>query len=187
MYTASDLRKGLKIQIDGEPYIVTEFDFSKPGKGQALYRTKMRNMITGIQFTQTYRSNDKFEEAHLDERSMQFLYGQGDDFHFMDTANYEQVTLTREQLGDHLNYLIDNMEVQVLFFGDRPIDITLPTFVVLEVTVADPWAKGDTTGTDTKPVTVQTGFQLQVPPYIKQGEKIQIDTRTGEFIKRVKE
>lgn len=187
MYTASDLRKGLKIQIDGEPYIVTEFDFSKPGKGQALYRTKMRNMITGIQFTQTYRSNDKFEEAHLDEHSMQFLYGQGDDFHFMDTANYEQVTLTREQLGDNLNYLIDNMEVQVLFFGDRPIDITLPTFVVLEVTVADPWAKGDTTGTDTKPVTVQTGFQLQVPPYIEQGEKIQIDTRTGEFIKRVKE
>lgn len=187
MYTASDLRKGLKVQIDGEPYIVTEFEFSKPGKGQALYRTKMRNMITGIQFTQTYRSNDKFDEARLEERTMQYLYAQGDEFHFMDTGNYEQITLTREQLGDHLNYLIDNMEVQVLFFGDRAIDISLPTFVTLEVTVADPWAKGDTSGTDTKPVTVQTGFQVQVPPYIELGEKIQIDTRTGEFIKRVKE
>ncbi|MGI6657103.1 MAG: elongation factor P [Desulfobulbus sp.] len=187
MYTASDLRKGLKIQIDGEPYIVTEFDFSKPGKGQALYRTKMRNMITGTQFSQTYRSNDKFEKPDLEERTMQFLYAQGDDFHFMDTTSYEQISLTREQLGDNLHFLIDNMEVQVLFFSGRPIDITLPTFVDLEVTVADPWAKGDTSGSDTKPVTVQTGFQLQVPPFIEQGDKIQIDTRTGTYITRVKE
>ena len=130
MYTASDLRKGLKIQIDGEPYIVTEFDFSKPGKGQALYRTKMRNMITGVQFTQTYRSNDKFDRPNLEERTMQFLYSQEDEFHFMDTASYEQIFLTREQLGDHLNFLVDNMEVQVLFFGDRPIDVSLPTFML---------------------------------------------------------
>ena len=187
MYTASDLRKGLKIQMDGEPYIITEFDFSKPGKGQALYRTKMRNMITGIQFTQTYRSNDKFEEAHLDERTMQFLYSQGDEYFFMDTTSFEQIALSAEQLGDNLHFLIDNMEVQVLFFGDRPIDITIPTFVNLEVTVADPWAKGDTSGSDSKPVTVQTGFQLQVPPFVEQGDKIQIDTRTGTYITRVKE
>ena len=92
-----------------------------------------------------------------------------------------------EQLGDNLSFLIDNMEVQVLFFGDRPIDVTLPTFVNLEVTVADPWAKGDTSGSDTKPVTVQTGFQLQVPPFVEKGDKIQIDTRTGTYITRVKE
>jgi elongation factor P len=187
MYTASDLRKGLKIQIDGEPYIITDFDFSKPGKGQALYRTKMRNMITGNQFTQTYRSNDKFERPNLEERKMQFLYAQDDEYHFMDTTSYEQIYLTKEQLGDWLNFLIDNMEVQVLFFGDRPIDISLPTFVNLEVTVADPWVKGDTSGTDTKPVTVQTGYQLQVPPFVEQGDKIQIDTRTGAYITRVKE
>ncbi|MCL2789697.1 MAG: elongation factor P [Desulfobulbus sp.] len=187
MYTASDLRKGLKIQIDGEPYIVTEFDFSKPGKGQALYRTKMRNMITGIQFTQTYRSNDKFERPNLEERKMQFLYAQDDAYHFMDTSSYEQIFLSREQLGDNLNFLVDNMEVEVLFFGERAIDITLPTFVNLEVTVADPWAKGDTSGSDTKPVTVQTGFQLQVPPFVEKGDKIQIDTRTGAYITRVKE
>ena len=187
MYTASDLRKGLKIQIDGEPYIVTDFDFAKPGKGQALYRTKMRNMITGTQFSQTYRSNDKFDKPDLEERKMQFLYAQDDEFHFMDTSSFEQISLTREQLGDNLNFLIDTMEVVVLFFGDRPIDITLPIFVNLEVTTADPWAKGDTSGSDTKPVTVQTGFQLQVPPFVEQGDKIQIDTRTGTYITRVKE
>jgi elongation factor P len=187
MFSASDLRKGLKVQLDGEPYIITEFDFSKPGKGQALYRTKMRNMITGNQFTQTYRSNDKFEKPDLEERTMQFLYSQGDEFHFMDTSSYEQTFITREQLGDNINFLVDNMEVQVLFFGEKAIDISLPIFVNLEVTRADPWVKGDTSGTDTKPVTVETGYQLQVPPFVEEGVKIQIDTRTGEYMTRVKE
>ncbi len=187
MYSASDLRKGLKIQIDGEPYIITDFEFSKPGKGQALYRTKMRNMITGNQFTQTYRSNDKFEKPDLEERTMQFLYRQDDAFHFMDTSTYEQIFLTREQLGDSINFLGDNMEVQVLFFGDKPIDISLPIFVHLEVIKADPWVKGDTSGSDSKPVTVETGYTLQVPPFVEQGDKIQIDTRSGEYITRVKE
>jgi elongation factor P len=187
MYSASDLRKGLKIQIDGEPYIVIDFEFSKPGKGQALYRTKMRNMITGNQFTNTYRSNDKFEKPDLEERTMQFLYSQDDEYHFMDTSSYEQIFLTREQLGDNLNYLVDNMEVQVLFFGSKPIDISLPTFVNLEVIKADPWVKGDTSGTDTKPVTVQTGYVVSVPPFVEVGDRIQIDTRTGEYITRVKD
>ncbi|PIE59907.1 MAG: elongation factor P [Desulfobulbus propionicus] len=187
MYSASDLRKGLKVQIDGEPYIITDFEFSKPGKGQALYRTKMRNMISGNQFTNTYRSNDKFEKPDLEERTMQFLYSQENEYHFMDTVTYDQIFLTRDQLGDNLNYLIDNMEVEVLFFGEKAIDISLPTFVTLEVTVADPWVKGDTSGTDTKPVTVETGYQLQVPPFVVQGDKIQIDTRSGSYITRVKE
>jgi len=187
MFSASDLRKGLKIQIDGEPYIITEFEFSKPGKGQALYRCKMRNMISGNQFTNTYRSNDKFEKADLEERKMQYLYNQGDEFHFMDTQNYEQLFLTSEQLGENINYLMDNMEVQVLFFGTRPIDVSLPIFVNLVVTKADPWARGDTSGTDTKPITVETGYQLQVPPFVVEGDKIQIDTRTGEYVTRVKE
>ncbi|MDH4319065.1 MAG: elongation factor P, partial [Desulfobulbaceae bacterium] len=187
MYTASDLRKGLKVQIDGQPYIITEFEFSKPGKGQALYRTKMRNMITGIQFTNTYRSNDKFEKPNLEERTMQFLYSQDDEFHFMDTSSFEQIFITREQLGDNINFLLENMEVQILLFADRPIDVSMPMFVNLEVTRADPWAKGDTSGSDSKPVTVETGFVLQVPPFVEQGDKIQIDTRTGEYVTRVKE
>jgi len=186
MLTASDLRKGLKVQLDGEPYIITDFDFSKPGKGQALYRTKMRNMITGNQFTQTYRSNDKFEKPDLEERTMQFLYSQGDEFHFMDTTSYEQTFISREHIVDSINFIVDNMEVQVLFFGEKAIDISLPIFVNLKVTRADPWVKGDTSGTDTKPVTVETGYQLQVPPFVEEGVQIQIDTRTGEYMTRVK-
>jgi elongation factor P len=147
----------------------------------------MRNMITGNQFTQTYRSNDKFEKPDLEERTMQFLYSQDDEFHFMDTSSYEQIFLTSEQVGDNIHFLVDNMEVQVLFFGERPIDISLPIFVNLTVTKADPWVRGDTSGTDTKPVTVATGYQLQVPPFVEEGDKIQIDTRTGEYMTRGKE
>jgi elongation factor P len=187
MYSASDLRKGLKIQIDGEPYIVVDFQFSKPGKGQALYRTKLRNMINGNQFDRTFRSNDKFEKAQLEERTMQYLYSQGDEFHFMDTKNYEQVVIMREQMGNDVNFLIDNMEVQILLFNNNPIGVTLPNFVNLTVTKADPWAKGDTSGSDSKPVTVETGYMLQVPPFIGEGDKIQIDTRTGYYMTRVKE
>jgi len=186
MYSASDLRKGLKISIDKEPYIITDFAFSKPGKGQALYRCRLRNMITGNGFERTFRSNDKFEKASLEERTMQFLYAQGDEFHFMDTQNYEQLVVSREQLADTTNFLMDNMEVAVLLFDGRPIGITPPTFVELTVTKADPWVKGDTSGTDTKPVTVETGYELQVPPFIEEGEKIQIDTRTGDYVTRVK-
>lgn len=187
MFSASDLRKGLKIQIDGDPYIITDFEFSKPGKGQALYRCKMRNMITGNQFSQTYRSNDKFEKAALEERKMQYLYNQGDEYHFMDTESYDQLFITAEHLGDNISFMVDNMEIDVLFFDEKPIDVSLPIFVNLEVTKADPWVKGDTSGTDTKPVTVQTGYVLQVPPFVEEGDKIQIDTRTGQYVTRVKE
>lgn len=187
MYSASDLRKGLKIQIDGEPYVVMDFQFSKPGKGQALYRTKLKNMVTGNQFDRTYRSNDKFEKAPLEERTMQYLYSQGEEYHFMDTKNYEQTVIMQEQMGNDVHFLIDNMEVQVLLFKENPIGVTLPNFVNMTVTKADPWAKGDTSGSDTKPVTVETGYELQVPPFIEEGAKIQIDTRTGLYMTRVKD
>ena len=187
MFNASDLRKGLKIQIDGEPYFVVDFQFAKPGKGQALYRTKLRNMVNGNQFDRTFRSNDKFEKPDLEERTMQYMYAQGDEFQFMDMESYEQMGLTREQMGDGVNYLVDNMEVQVLLFQGRAIGVSVPMFVNLTVTQADPWAKGDTSGTDTKPVTVETGYVLQVPPFVNEGDRIQIDTRTGEYMTRVKE
>ena len=187
MLSSSDLRKGLKILMDGAPYIITKFDFSKPGKGQSLYKCRLRNMSTGNSTERTFRSNDKFEKAPLEERSMQFLYSQGDEFHFMDSNTYDQLFLTRDQIADNVNYMVDNMEVSLLFFNETPIDITLPIFANLTVTRADPWAKGDTSGTDTKPVTVETGYVLQVPPFIEEGEKIQIDTRTGEYMTRVKE
>jgi elongation factor P len=187
MYTASDLRKNLKIEIDGEPYIIIDFSFSKPGKGQALYRCKLKNMITGIIIDRTYRSVDTFQPAALDERTMQYLYSQDNEFCFMDVENYEQVFLGEDQVGDSKNFLTDNLEVDILFFGERPIGITLPNFVDVTVTEAEPWAKGDSVAGDTKPVTVETGYVLRVPPFIEQGQKITVDTRSGEYVTRVKE
>lgn len=187
MYSASDLRKGLKVEIDGEPYVVVSFQFSKPGKGQALYRTKMKNMVNGNGYEKTYRSNDKFKKAPLEERTMQYLYSQGDEYHFMDNKSYEQIAMTADQIGDDVNFMVDNMDVAVLMFGERPLGVTLPNSVSLEVTTAEPWAKGDTSGTDTKPVTVETGYTLQVPPFVVEGDRIQIDTRTGAYMTRVKE
>ena len=187
MYTASDLRKGLKIEIDGEPYIITNFEFSKPGKGQSLYRCRLKNMVTGNAFDKTYRSNEKFKKAPLDERKMQFLYSQGDEYNFMDVKSFEQYVITKEHLDDVIPFMVDNMEVDVLVFHENPIGVTLPNFVNLTVTKSDPWVKGDTSGTDTKPVTVETGYELQVPPFVVEGEKIQIDTRTGAYMTRVKE
>lgn len=187
MYTASDLRKGLKVIIDDEPYIVTVFEFSKPGKGQALYRTKLRNMITGLTIDRTFREGDTFEPASLEERVMQFLYKEGDHYYFMDNETYEQMAISEESLGDAKNFLIENLNVEILLFRDRAIGVELPNFVNLRVIKTETWVKGDTSKTDYKPATVETGYELRVPPFIEEGELITIDTRTGEFSKRVKE
>ena len=187
MYSASDFRKGLKVQIDGEPYIMTDFSFSKPGKGQALYRARLRNMITGNAFEKTFRSNDKLEKAALEERTMQYLYCQGEEYIFMDNVSFEQLEISKTQLGDAVNFLTDNMDVEVLQYNGRPIGVTLPNFVNLKVTQSDPWVKGDTSGSDSKPVTLETGYVVQVPPFIEEGDKLQIDTRTGGYVTREKE
>lgn len=187
MYTAGELKKGLKIQIDEEPYIIIDFQFTKPGKGQALYRCKLKNMINDTIIDRTYRSGDTFEVPNLEERKMQYLYNQEDEFYFMDVNNYEQSVLTREHVGDATNYLIDNLEVYILFFEGRPIGIRLPNFVNLTVTRADPWVKGDSATGDNKLVTLETGYSVRVPPFIEEGEKLTIDTRTGEYVTRVKE
>jgi len=187
MYEASDLRKNLKIQIDGEPYVVTDFQFSKPGKGQALYRCKLKNMLTGAQFERTFRSVDTFEPADLNERRMQYLYREENKYCFMDNESYEQVYLTADQVGEAANFLSENIGVEILFFGEQPLGVTLPNFVDLTVTKAEPWIKGDTAAGNSKPIVVETGYQLQAPPFIEEGEKIRIDTRTGEYVTRVKE
>ena len=187
MYTASDLRKGLKVIIDNEPYIVTVFDFSKPGKGQALYRTKLRNMITGLTIDRTFREGDTFEPASLEEREMQFLYKEGDQHHFMDNETYEQIVINEESLGDAKSFLIENLNVKVLLFRERAIGVDLPNFVNLRVIKTEPWVRGDTSKADFKPATLETGYVVRVPPFIEEGELITVDTRTGEFSKRVKE
>lgn len=173
--------------MDSEPYVITEFNFVKPGKGQALYRCKLKNMISGSQFERTFRSVDVFEPADLQEKKMQYLYEQDGKYCFMDNESYEQVLLTGEQVGDARNYLIANIEAEVLLFEDRPLGVSLPNFVDVVVTKADPWAKGDSVSGNTKPVTVETGYVLQVPPFIEEGEKIRVDTRTGEYLTRVKD
>ncbi|KIH76193.1 translation elongation factor P (EF-P) [Geoalkalibacter ferrihydriticus] len=187
MYNCSDLKKGLKLMVDGEPHVIVAFDFTKPGKGQALYKCKLRNMITGSLFDRTYRSGESFEPASLEDRDMQYLYQDESGYVFMDQKNYEQVTLSAETLGDDKYFLIDNMDVKVLMFGDRAIGITLPNFVNLKITQTDPWVKGDTAAGNNKPATVETGYTLQVPSFVEEGDLIQIDTRTGSYNTRVKE
>jgi elongation factor P len=187
MYTASDLRKGLRIKIDGDPYSIVEFNFVKPGKGQSLYRCKLRNMITGSQFERTFREVDTFEQADLRQKTTQYLYKDEDNYVFMDVETYEQVYLNGEQVGDAKNYLIDNLEVDILLFEDRPIGVTLPNAVDLRVVQAEPWAKGDSVSGNYKPVILETGYKILVPPFVEEGEKIRVDTRSGEYLTRVKE
>jgi elongation factor P len=186
MYSTADLRKGLKITLDNDPYIIIAFDFTKPGKGQALYRTKLRNMINGTILDRTYRSGETFEPANLEERKMQYLYKEEDHYCFMDNQTYEQTHVTEAAMGDATNYLTDNLSVDVLLFREKAIGVNIPNFVNLRVTQTDPWAKGDTSGSDSKPATVETGYVLRVPPFIEEGELITIDTRTGEYSTRVK-
>mgnify|MGYP001814068446 FL=1 len=187
MYEAADLRKGLKIQIEGEPYILTDFSFVKPGKGQALYKCKLKNLITGSQFDRTFRSGDRFEPADLDEQEMEFLYQEGSQYCFMNTSSYEQVEMEEEQVGDAKNYLTNNIKVSVSFFQEKPMAINLPTFVDMKVVKADPGVKGDTATGATKPVTMETGYEINVPLFIEEGETLRLDTRTGQYVSRVKE
>ena len=186
MYDSSDLRKGLKIEIDGDPYIVVQFEFVKPGKGQALYKCRLKNMVTGTQFERTYRSGEKFNEAQLEEHEMEYLYADGDRYCFMNTTTYEQDFLTADQVGDGIHFLKENTVCNILFFQDRAIGVTLPIFMDLKIVKADPWVKGDTASGDSKPATLETGYLLQVPPFVEEGELIRIDTRTGQYVERVK-
>jgi elongation factor P len=186
MYDASDLRKGLKIEIDGEPYLVVQFEFVKPGKGQALYKTKLKNMITGAQFDKTYRSGDKLNEANLEEHEMEYLYFDGNSYCFMNTTTYAQELVSVDQVGDSKYFLKENTVCNVLFFDGKTIGISLPNFVDLKIVSAEPWVKGDTASGDTKPATMETGYVLQVPPFVEEGELIRIDTRSGQYVERVK-
>ena len=187
MYLASDLRKGLKFEIDSQPYVVVDFEFKKPGKGQSLYKCKLKNMITGAQFERTYRSGDKFEKADLEEREMEFLYEDNTGFCFMDTTSYEQHILTADQLEGVTDILKDNTVCTILLHNGYPIGVTMPNFINLEIVKSEPWAKGDTATGSTKPALLETGLEIQVPPFIEEGQTVKIDTRTKQYVERVKE
>jgi len=187
MLESGDLKKGVKIEIDGDPYILVQFEFVKPGKGQALYKCKLKNMVTGAQFDRTFRSGEKFKQPDLEEQEMEYLYAEGDKFCFMNMTTYVQEYLSEEQLGDAKDFLKENTVCNILLFEGRPIGISLPIFINLKVEQTDPWVKGDTASGDSKPATLKTGYVLQVPPFIEEGELIKIDTRTGAYVERVKE
>jgi elongation factor P len=185
MYDTSDIRKGLKVLIDGNPYTIIEFQFVKPGKGAAFTRTKFKNLMSGAVIERNIRSGEKLEPANVEERKMQFLYREGEDFVFMDNVSYEQTHVLAEIIGDDWKFLKDNLECSVLFFNDRPVGVSLPNFVVMKIIKAEPGVRGDTSGNVLKPATIETGAEVGVPLFVKEGESIRIDTRTGEYIERV--
>lgn len=185
MYNASDLRKGLRIEIDGAPYAITEFNFVKPGKGQALYNCKLKNMITGATLCRTYRSSDKLDEPKLDERTLTYSYPDGETYVFMD-ENYEQVSISANVLGDARFFLAQDVSVEVLFYNDRPIEVTLPTFIEKEIVQTEPGARGNTATNVLKPAKIHGGYEIQVPLFVNQGDIVKIDTRTGEYADRVR-
>jgi len=186
MYATAEFKKGLKIEIDGTPYIIVDFQHVKPGKGGAFVRTKLKNLLNGRVVDQTFRSGEKVEKPDLMEREMQYLYREGDRYCMMDNETYEQIMLTEEQVGEARLYLIENLNVEVLFFNQAPLAVELPNFVELEVAQTEPGVKGDTAAGGTKPATLESGATLQVPLFISEGDRVRVDTRTGNYIERVK-
>ncbi len=186
MYSTQDFRKNLKIEIDGEPYVIVECQHVKPGKGVAFVKTKYKSLITGRVLENNFRSGDTVGKPDLEIREMEYLYKEEDKYVFMDQSNYEQVHIEENFISEAVPFLKDNIEVEVLFHRGKPISIELPTFVVLKVIKSDPGVKGDTATGATKPATLETGATIMVPLYMEEGEYVRVDTRTGEFVERAK-
>ena len=186
MYSTADFKKGLKIEIDGTPFVIVDFLHVKPGKGGAFVRTKIKNLMTGKVLDQTFRSGEKLKRPDLVEREMQFLYREGDNFFLMDNETYEQLALTSDQLGDAVLFLTENLNLKVLFFNQQPVAAELPNFVELTVAQAEPGVKGDTASGGSKTATLESGAVIQVPLFINEGDRVKVDTRTGTYIERLK-
>ena len=187
MITASDFRKGMTFEINGEPHVVVDFQHVKPGKGAAFVRTKYKNILTGATREEAFNPSEKFENARIETKSMQYLYNDGELYYFMDKDTYEQIPLSYEQVEDAIKYLKENDEATIKFFKEKAFLVEAPNIVSLTVTETEPGIKGDTATNVTKTATVETGAVVQVPIFIEEGEKIQIDTRSGEYIGRSKE
>jgi elongation factor P len=185
--STTEFRNGLKIEMDGEPYFIVEFQHVKPGKGGAFVRTKMKSLRSGNVIDRTFRAGEKVDTPELEEKKMQYLYAADKDRVFMDTTSYEQVSLNEGQLGDAINYLKENMEIKVLYYKGVPINIEIPMFVELAISKTEPGVRGDTASGGSKPATLETGAVLKVPFYLNEGDIVKVDTRTGTFIERVKQ
>ncbi len=180
----SEFRKGMKIEIDGEPFEILDFQHVKPGKGSAFTRTTIRSVISGRNLQPTFKSGDKVDRPDIEEHDMTYLYAQGDEYHFMDQKSFEQTYLGEKVLGEAKKYLKENINVSVLFFNGKAIGVTMPNSVELKVTKCDPGVRGDTVSGAQKPAILETGYEIMVPLFINEGDVLKIDTRSGEYLTR---
>jgi elongation factor P len=186
LISTSDFRKGLKLEYKGDPYEIVDFQHVKMGRGGAIVKTKMKNLKTGGVVEETIRSGEKFPTPELEEKKMQYLYAQDDLYNFMDQETYEQTSLTAGQLGDAKMFLKENTEVKILYYKGQPLNVELPTFMELVIAKTDPGFKGDTASGGGKPATLETGAVVRVPFHINEGDTVKVDTRTSEYIERVR-
>jgi len=183
--STEDIRKGLKIEIDGVPFHIVEHQFVKPGKGQSFTRVKMKNLVTGAVIERTYKSGESVELADVEERQMTYSWAEGDSFVFMDTSTGDQIHVDKDKVGDDARFLSEGLDVEVTLYNGNAIGIEMPGSVVLQVTNSEPGIKGDTASGATKPATLSTGAVVNVPLFIKEGEFIKVDTQTGQYLERV--
>ena len=186
MISTNDMRPGMTLDVEGDLYTILEYQHHKPGKGHAMVRTKLRNLRTGAVVDRTFRADEKVEQARLDKRDMQYLYSDASGLVFMDTATYEQITLTKDLLGEGSKFLKEGQVAQVLFHQSNALGAELPTTVDLEITETDPGLQGDRSSAGNKPATLETGAVVQVPLFLNVGEKVRVDTRTGNYVTRVR-
>lgn len=184
MISAGDFRKGITFEINGEPHIVLDFQHVKPGKGAAFVRTKHKNILTGATREEAFNPSDKFPKAHIETKQMQYLYNDGELYYFMDNETYDQIPITKDQIEDTILFLKENDNATVKFFKGKAFQVDPPNFVELVVTYTEPGVRGDTATNATKPATVETGATVHVPFFINEGDKVKIDTRTGEYLSR---
>jgi elongation factor P len=184
-YDASEIRKNLKVMMDGSPWTIVEFQFVKPGKGAAFTRTKFKNLLTGNVVERNIRSGEKLESADVEVKNMQYLYKDGDSHVFMDTSTYDQVSIPAETIGDDALFMPEQVVVDVLFFQARAVGVTLPNFIEQKIVETDPGFRGDTATGVTKPAKIGTGATINVPLFINVGDTVKIDTRSGQYLERV--
>lgn len=187
MYQLSDFKRGLKIMVEGSPYVVVDFQHVKPGKGNQFTRTKLKNLLTGSNLERTFKSGEKFDVPDVNTVEMQFLYKDESGYNFMNQKNFEQVALNEEEVGDSKNFLIENLDCVIMNYNGRAIGVDVPNSVALKVVKTDPNFKGNTVTGATKPATLETGYVVNVPMHINEGDMLKIDTRTGDYVERVKE
>jgi elongation factor P len=185
MIMAGDFRKGVTVDIDGQVWQITDFQHVKPGKGAAFVRTRLKNVMTGAVLERTFSPSDKYEKAHIETKEMQYLYSDGELYNFMDVETYEQLPLNHSQVEDAINYIVENENVKVRFYKGTPFSVEAPNFVELTITETEPGFKGDTATGASKPATLETGLKINVPLFVNEGDRIRVDTRTGEYMERV--